>query len=63
MNSKKSMQCEFCGTTDKKHNIQTRHFNKGEEVFSLVLCDNPVCNAVPGSNMGTRIREGKRPSL
>lgn len=37
----KPPQCEFCGTADRAHNVKPR----GHHVF----CDNPVCNALPGT--------------
>lgn len=46
--------CDFCATSDKAHNVCEK-----AEVLNPkrkhILCDNPVCNAIPGGVYETEL--------
>lgn len=49
--------CEFCGTSEKAHNVSRKLIDE----HSHILCDNPVCNLLPSNKPGKYVvgRSGK----
>ena len=41
---RKRKECSFCGTADKAHNVKPTFIDSLGR--SILLCDNPVCNAL-----------------